>query len=258
MTAPRLPREAYEPAETDDGLWDDWATSDSAWSRWRKLDRQSAYLDRPIMYELALTRPGMRRPCVVYGGATKSSRDRLNTYFRSGSHIGHLFEAARGLGYTIEYRTRVHASEAAAFVTERRHLMTFDYAWNSTHNGRRRPTEEAVARCNDVRRPPPLQLVHLTAKATLSIIERYNATAAERAAYREGLTHVRPVTPPAAAPAPARPGTPVPTRAARSPPAADDAPGQPKPHEAKAPVVGFPKLTAAQWREYGPARPRVL
>lgn len=254
-------REEYEPADTADRLWDDWATSARPWSRWRDLARQPKWMDMPITYELALAGKELRRPCVVYVGGAKRAKQRLDRYAASGSHIKELFGEARRLGYRLVYRTRPHATELAAFLTEARHLRTFNYAWNKVSNGDRRSTEDAVARCVASPRPDSYQLSHLTAARTAALMKRYGATDAERAAYEEGLSRIRSPSPKAAAYEP--PGAPK-ARAAepRAAPTAATAAPAPAPRAAPPPdprgrPPGFPKLTAAEWRAYGPARPRV-
>ncbi|KAM1155637.1 hypothetical protein ACFX13_027099 [Malus domestica] len=93
----------------------------------------------------------------VYLGQADNVRTRLQQYGRSGSHLGNgsvtghptdrvrkekgpgLFVEILSRGYPIVYRWAPMENKSNALKTETQLLDTFDYAWNTTINGARRP-----------------------------------------------------------------------------------------------------------------------
>ncbi|XP_061994992.1 protein EFFECTOR OF TRANSCRIPTION 2-like [Rosa rugosa] len=94
----------------------------------------------------------------VYLGQADSVRTRLQQYGRTGAHLGKcccsvgipserirkgpgLFEEMLARGYPIVYRWAPMGTKSEALKTESQLLNTFDYAWNTSINGARRPDD---------------------------------------------------------------------------------------------------------------------
>ncbi|XP_024017156.1 protein EFFECTOR OF TRANSCRIPTION 2 isoform X1 [Morus notabilis] len=122
----------------------------------------------PGVYELgiAVSRTGLGREIgkldperivVVYLGQADNVRTRLQHYGRTGAHLGNscppqcktvipqkgpgLFEEILSRGYPIIFRWAPMQSKSDALKTETELLNTFDYAWNTSINGTRRPDD---------------------------------------------------------------------------------------------------------------------
>ncbi|KAI4350726.1 hypothetical protein L6164_005152 [Bauhinia variegata] len=98
---------------------------------------------------------------VVYLGQADNVRTRLQSYGRTGAHLGNtcsahdphdcnhaslqkgsqLFEQIFSQGYPIIYRWASMQSKEDAKQTEDQLLNVFDYAWNTINNGTRRPND---------------------------------------------------------------------------------------------------------------------
>ncbi|XP_061352656.1 protein EFFECTOR OF TRANSCRIPTION 2-like [Gastrolobium bilobum] len=103
------------------------------------------------IYKLA-TDP--ERIVVVYLGQADNVRARLQRYGRTGAHLGNscsddsslqkgrpLFQEIFSQGFPIVYRWAPMQNKGDALRTEAQLLSTFDYAWNTSNNGNRRPDE---------------------------------------------------------------------------------------------------------------------
>ncbi|CAN6699319.1 unnamed protein product [Malus baccata var. baccata] len=107
--------------------------------------------------EIGKLDPGCVVP--VYLGQADNVRTRLQQYGRSGAHLGNgsstghptdsvqkekgrgLFEDLLSSGYPIVYRWAPMENQSGALKTENRLLDIFDYPWNRTNNGARRPDD---------------------------------------------------------------------------------------------------------------------
>ncbi|KAK7245518.1 hypothetical protein RIF29_40364 [Crotalaria pallida] len=82
------------------------------------------------------------RIVVVYIGEADNVRARLQHYGRTGAHLGNpLFHDIFSLGYPILFRWAPMQNKEDAKRTESQLLSTFDYAWNTSNNGPRRPDD---------------------------------------------------------------------------------------------------------------------
>ncbi|PON50432.1 Effector of transcription, partial [Parasponia andersonii] len=149
--------------------WEDYSLGKEGAERYRvhNLPRDSG----PGVYELgiAVSRTGLGRDIgkldperlvVVYLGQAECVRTRLQRYGRSGAHLGSsyptgfpadwktalqkgpgLFEKILLSGYPIVFRWAPMQSKSDAIRTETQLLNTFDYAWNTSINGSRRPDD---------------------------------------------------------------------------------------------------------------------
>ncbi|OIW09206.1 hypothetical protein TanjilG_11344 [Lupinus angustifolius] len=83
---------------------------------------------------------------VVYIGQADNVRGRLQRYGRNGAHLVNgdgtpFFNHIFSLGYPILYRWAPMEKKEDAIRTEDQLLCTFDYAWNTSNNGTRRPDD---------------------------------------------------------------------------------------------------------------------
>ncbi|XP_027357414.1 protein EFFECTOR OF TRANSCRIPTION 2-like [Abrus precatorius] len=86
---------------------------------------------------------------VVYLGQADNVRARLQRYGRSGAHLDDsslqkgrpLFQEIFSHGFSIVYRWAPMQNKEDALRTEAQLLSTFDYAWNTSNNGIRRPDD---------------------------------------------------------------------------------------------------------------------
>lgn len=104
------------------------------------------------IYKLVAADP--QRVVVVYLGEADNVRARLQCYGRSGAHLGNsgsddaspqkgrpLFQEIFSQGFPIVYRWAPMQNKEDALRTEAQLLDTFDYAWNTSNNGTRRPDD---------------------------------------------------------------------------------------------------------------------
>ncbi|KAM5547427.1 protein EFFECTOR OF TRANSCRIPTION 2-like [Rosa sericea] len=143
--------------------WEDYSVGKEGAERYRvhNLPRNES----PGVYELgvAVLRSGSGRGIKadkivpVYLGQADSVRTRLRQYGRTGAHLGKccsvgipserirkgpgLFEEMLARGYPIVYRWAPMGTKSEALKTESQLLNTFDYAWNTSINGARRPDD---------------------------------------------------------------------------------------------------------------------
>ncbi|PRQ46811.1 putative transcription factor HRT family [Rosa chinensis] len=143
--------------------WEDFSVGKEGAERYRvhNLPRNES----PGVYELgvAVLRSGLGRGIEadkivpVYLGQADSVRTRLQQYGRTGAHLGKccsvgipserirkgpgLFEQILARGYPIVYRWAPMGTKSEALKTESQLLNTFDYAWNTSINGARRPDD---------------------------------------------------------------------------------------------------------------------
>ncbi|PNX92097.1 transcription factor [Trifolium pratense] len=148
--------------------WEDYSNGKEGSTRYRihNLPQNSG----PGVYELgvAITTSGLgreifkltsdpHRVVVVYLGKGDNVRTRLQCYGRNGAHLGkgcYSFESSdhdqmgRSLfheiffqGFPIVYRWAPMQTKGDALQTESQLLTTFDYAWNTINNGKRRPDD---------------------------------------------------------------------------------------------------------------------
>ncbi|KAG6662076.1 protein EFFECTOR OF TRANSCRIPTION 2-like isoform X2 [Carya illinoinensis] len=150
--------------------WEDYSLGKegAAWYRVHNLPKSSG----PGVYELgiAVSRTGLGREVGrlnpdgilgVYLGQADNVRTRLQRYGRTGAHLGHsypngqpndsksvsvqkgpgLFEEIFSRRYPIVFRWAPMENKREAEKTEAQLLKTFDYAWNTSNNGVRRPND---------------------------------------------------------------------------------------------------------------------
>ncbi|KAK2398080.1 protein EFFECTOR OF TRANSCRIPTION [Trifolium repens] len=144
--------------------WEDYSKGKEGSTRYRihNLPQDSG----PGVYELgvAITTSGLgreifkltsdpHRVVVVYLGKADNVRTRLQCYGRNGAHLGNscssfessgqmgrsLFHEIFFQGFPIVYRWA--PTKGDALQTESQLLSTFDYAWNTINNGKRRPED---------------------------------------------------------------------------------------------------------------------
>ncbi|KAJ7973724.1 protein EFFECTOR OF TRANSCRIPTION 2, partial [Quillaja saponaria] len=181
VVAPRTKREECKRTQHDSNFskwkilvgpsdWEHYAKGKEGSERYRvhNLPKNSG----AGVYELgiAVSRTGLgrevdkldpKRIVVVYLGEADNVRTRLQHYGRTGSHLGNsyladypndcrafslqkgqgLFEEIFARGYSIVYRWAPMENKKDAQQTEIKLLTTFDYAWNTTNNGARRPDD---------------------------------------------------------------------------------------------------------------------
>ncbi|TKY44519.1 GIY-YIG nuclease superfamily [Spatholobus suberectus] len=98
--------------------------------------------------------PHHDRIVVAYLGQADNVRARLQRYGRTGAHLDNtcsddsshqkgrpLFQEVFSQGYSIVYRWAPMQNKEDALRTEAQLLSTFDYAWNTSNNGTRRPDD---------------------------------------------------------------------------------------------------------------------
>ncbi|KAI9110584.1 hypothetical protein K1719_018450 [Acacia pycnantha] len=190
---PRLKREECKRTKHDSNFsdwkiligpsdWDDYSRGkeDSARYRIHNLPEKLS----PGVYELgiAVSRIGLGRKVykldpdrivVVYLGKADNVRTRLQQYGRTGAHLSNncltsdpensnpacthkgtgFFEEIFSQGYPILYRWAPMQSKEDAKKTESRLLSVFDYAWNTSNNGTRRP-DDIIKKINKVASSP--------------------------------------------------------------------------------------------------------
>lgn len=146
--------------------WEDYLLGKEGAERYRvhNLPKNSG----PGVYELgiAVSKTGLgreigkldsKRIVVVYLGQADNVRTRLQHYGRTGAHLGNsclndcktvthqkgpgLFEEILSRDYPIVFRWAPMQSKSDAIKTETQLLNTFDYAWNTSINGTRRPDD---------------------------------------------------------------------------------------------------------------------
>ncbi|KAL5573016.1 hypothetical protein UlMin_022613 [Ulmus minor] len=150
--------------------WEDYSLGKEGAERYRvhNLPKSSS----PGVYELgvAVSRTGLGREIgkldpnsivVVYLGQAENVRARLQHYGRTGAHLGNsnlsglptectipalqkgpgLFEEILSGGHPIVFRWASMQSKSDAIKTETSLLNIFDYAWNTSINGPRRPND---------------------------------------------------------------------------------------------------------------------
>ncbi|KAL2321378.1 hypothetical protein Fmac_030347 [Flemingia macrophylla] len=136
--------------------WEDHAKGKEGCARYRihNLPQQSG----PGVYELGIAVsatdiykrvPPSDRIVVVYLGQADNVRARLQRYGRTGAHLNNstslggsqLFQEVFSQGFSIVYRWAPLQSKEDALRTEAQLLNTFDYAWNTSNNGIRRPDD---------------------------------------------------------------------------------------------------------------------
>ncbi|RDX84210.1 Pentatricopeptide repeat-containing protein, mitochondrial, partial [Mucuna pruriens] len=145
--------------------WEDHSQGKEGCARYRihNLPQQSG----PGVYELGIAVSGAglgrqiyklvphtHRIVVVYLGQADNVRTRLQCYGRTGAHLDNtssdypslqkgrpLFQEIFSLGFSIVYRWAPMQNKEDALRTEAQLLSTFDYAWNTSNNGIRRPDD---------------------------------------------------------------------------------------------------------------------
>nr|KYP41762.1 hypothetical protein KK1_036870 [Cajanus cajan] len=146
--------------------WEDHSKGKEGCARYRihNLPQQSG----PGVYELGIAVSGTglgreiyklvphsHRIVVVYLGQADNVRSRLQRYGRTGAHLDNnassddsslqkgrpLFQEVFSQGFSIVYRWASMQSKEDALRTEAQLLNTFDYAWNTSNNGTRRPDD---------------------------------------------------------------------------------------------------------------------
>ncbi|CAJ1951601.1 unnamed protein product [Sphenostylis stenocarpa] len=145
--------------------WEDHSKGKEGCARYRihNLPQESS----PGVYELgiAVSSGGLGRQIsklgrhpdrivVVYLGQADNVRTRLQRYGRTGAHLDSgcsddsslqkgrpLFQEVFSQGFSIVYRWAPMQNKEDALRTESQLLSTFDYAWNTSNNGIRRPEE---------------------------------------------------------------------------------------------------------------------
>ncbi|KAF7813916.1 protein EFFECTOR OF TRANSCRIPTION 2-like [Senna tora] len=178
---PRLKREECKRTKHDPNFsdwkiligpsdWEDYSKGKEGSAKYRihNLPEKSV----PGVYELgiAVFHSGLGRKInkldpdhivVVYLGEADNVRTRLQRYGRTGAHLGNscssydpddcypasiqkgvgLFEEIFSQGYPIIYRWAPMQNKEDAKKTESQLLSVFDYAWNTSNNGSRRPDD---------------------------------------------------------------------------------------------------------------------
>ncbi|ESW24916.1 hypothetical protein PHAVU_004G171600 [Phaseolus vulgaris] len=145
--------------------WEDHSRGKEGCARYRihNLPQES----NPGVYELGIAvaggglgrqisklAPHPDRIVVVYLGQADNVRTRLQCYGRTGAHLESaisddsslqkglpLFQKVFSQGFSIVYRWAPTQNKEDALRTEDQLLRTFDYAWNTSNNGIRRPEE---------------------------------------------------------------------------------------------------------------------
>ncbi|KAF3439581.1 hypothetical protein FNV43_RR17859 [Rhamnella rubrinervis] len=150
--------------------WEDYSLGKDGAERYRVHNLPTS--SSPGVYELAIavSHTGLGRKIVkldperivvVYLGQAENLRTRLQHYGRTGAHLGNsystdhptdcktvssqkgpgLFEEILSRGYPIVFRWAPMQTKSDAHKTETKLLNTFDYAWNTSINGSRRPDD---------------------------------------------------------------------------------------------------------------------
>ncbi|KAK9947927.1 hypothetical protein M0R45_003522 [Rubus argutus] len=140
--------------------WEDYSLGKEGAERYRLHNLPKS--ESPGLYELgiAVLRGGLGRQIEpdqivpVYLGQADSVRTRLQQYGRTGAHLGSIghpsdrsrkgpgfFEEVLARGYPVVYRWAPMGTKSEALKTESQLLNTFDYAWNTSINGVRRPDD---------------------------------------------------------------------------------------------------------------------
>ncbi|XP_050376351.1 protein EFFECTOR OF TRANSCRIPTION 2-like [Argentina anserina] len=140
--------------------WEDYAAGKEGAERYRVHNMPKD--ESPGLYELGVAvwrgrGTGSDKVVPVYLGQADSVRTRLQQYGRTGAHLGKccavgntserlrkgpgLFEEMLARGYPIVYRWAPMETKSKALETESQLLNTFDYAWNTSINGARRPDD---------------------------------------------------------------------------------------------------------------------
>lgn len=179
VASPRLKREDCKRTKHDSVFskwqilvgpydWEDFSLGKEGAARYRvhNLPKSSG----PGVYELgvavsrtelgrAVGKLDSKRIIVVYLGQADNVRTRLQQYGRTGAHLGNgyfntnesksvrlqkgpgLFEDILSRGYPIVFRWAAMDNKRDAEETEAQLLNRFDYAWNTSVNGARRPND---------------------------------------------------------------------------------------------------------------------
>lgn len=127
--------------------WKDYTLGEEGAERYRVDNLPEC--ESPGLYELGIAglHSGLGRQIEpdqiipVYLGQADSVRTRLQQYGRTGSHLGSNFEEILAKGYPIVYRWAPMGTKSEVLRTEGQLLTTFDYAWNTSINGARRPVD---------------------------------------------------------------------------------------------------------------------